>query len=83
MPTASLHDVQRLFWDSVAVRPGRDSSDPAFIRLIRGADDSDRKTRIRVYSDAYYLRLRDVLREDFPTVTGLCRERGIVRTSTT
>ena len=67
----SLHDVQRLFWESVAVRPGWDSIAPAFVRLVRGADDADRKIRIRVYSDAYYLRLRDVLREDFPTVTTL------------
>lgn len=71
MPTPSLHEVQRLFWESVAVRPGRDSIAPALVRLVRGADDSDRKTRIRVYSDAYYLRLREVLREDFPKVTAL------------
>ena len=75
MPTPSLHEVQRLFWESVAVRPGRDSIAPALVRLVRGADDSDRKTRIRVYSDAYYLRLRDVLREDFPKVTTLLGDR--------
>ena len=71
MPTPSLHEVQRLFWESIAVRLGRDSMAPAFIKLVRGVDDSDRKTRIRVYSDAYYLRLRDVLREDFPRVAAL------------
>ena len=71
MPAPSLHEVQRLFWESVAVQPGRDSIAPAFVRLVRGCDDSDRKTRIRVYSDAYYLRLRDVLREDFPRVAAL------------
>jgi hypothetical protein len=43
--------------------------------LVRGADDNDRKTRISVYSDAYYLRLRDVLREDFPKVTALLGDR--------
>ncbi len=75
MPTPSLHEVQRLFWESIAVRPGRDSMAPAFIKLVRGADDSDRKTRIRVYSDAYYLRLRDVLREDFPKVSTLLGDR--------
>ncbi len=75
MPTPSLHEVQRLFWESVAVRPGRDSIAPALVRLVRGANDSDRKTRIRVYSDAYYLRLRDVLREDFPKVTALLGDR--------
>ena len=72
MPTPSLHEVQRLFWESVAVQPGRrDSIAPTFVRMVRGVDDSDRKARIRVYSDAYYLRLRDVLREDFPKVTAL------------
>ena len=75
MPTPSLHEVQRLFWESVAVRPGRDSIAPALVRLVRGADDNDRTTRIRVYSDAYYLRLRDVLREDFPKVTTLLGDR--------
>jgi len=43
--------------------------------LVRGCDDSDRKTRIRVYSDAYFLRLRDVLREDFPKVAALLGDR--------
>ena len=71
MPTPSLHEVQRLFWESVAVQPGRDSIEPAFVRLVRGRSDTDRKTRIQVYLDAYYLRLRDVLREDFPRVAAL------------
>jgi hypothetical protein len=71
VPVLSLHEVQRLFWESVAVRPGRDAIAPAFIGLVRGCDDCDRRTRIRVYSDAYFLRLRDVLREDFPRVAAL------------
>jgi len=71
VPAPSLHEVQRLFWESVAVQPGQDSIAPAFVRLVHGFDDSDRKTRIRVYSNAYYLRLRDVLREDFPRVAAL------------
>ena len=71
MPVPCLHEVQRLFWESIAVQPGRDSVAPAFVPLVRGCDESERKTRIRVYSDAYYLRLRDVLREDFPRVAAL------------
>ena len=71
MRAQSLHEVQRLFWDSIAVRPCQDSIAPGFIRLIGGTDDSDRKTRICVYADAYYLRLRDVLREDFPQVAAI------------
>ena len=71
MEGPSLYEVQRLFWESVAVQPGRDSIAPAFVRMVRGYDDSDRKTRIGVYADAYFLRLRDVLREDFPRVAAL------------
>jgi hypothetical protein len=71
MPAPSLYEVQRLFWESVAVKPGRESIAPAFVRLVCGRDDSDRKTRIAVYSEAYFLRLRDVLGEDFPRVAAL------------
>ena len=71
MPAPSLYEVQRLFWESVAVQPGQDSIAPAFVRMVRGYDDSDRKTRIGVYADAYFLRLRDVLREDFPRVAAV------------
>jgi hypothetical protein len=71
VPAPSLHELQRLFWESVAADPGRDSISPAFVRLVRGCSDSVRKTRIRVYLDAYYLRLRDVLSEDFPRVAAL------------
>ena len=75
MPAPSLYEVQRLFWESVAVQPSRDSIAPAFVRLVRGYDDNDRKTRIGVYADAYFLRLRDVLREDFPRVAALLGDR--------
>jgi len=75
MPAPSLYEVQRLFWESMAVQPGRDSIAPAFVRLVRGYDDTDRKTRIGVYADAYFLRLRDVLREDFPRVAALLGDR--------
>ena len=71
MRASSLHEVQRLFWDSIAVRPRQDSIAPGFIPLVDGTDESDRKTRIRVYADAYHLRLRDVLREDFPRVAAI------------
>jgi hypothetical protein len=71
MRAASLHEVQRLFWESIAKRPRGDSIAPAFVRMVRGYDDCDRKTRIEVYSEAYFLRLRDVLREDFHRVSAL------------
>src|SRR5260370_16953670 len=51
VPTPSLHEVQRLFWESVAVRPGRDSIAPALVSLLRAADHTDRKTPIPFSSD--------------------------------
>ena len=71
MAVPSLHEVQRLFWESVAAQPGRDSIAPTFVTLVRGRNDRERTTRIQAYSDAYYLRLRDVLNEDFPRVSAL------------
>ncbi len=81
MPAPSLHEAQRLFWESVAIHPGQDAIAPAFVGLVRGRDISDRETRIRVYSDAYYLRLRDVLREDFPRVAALLGLSNSTRSS--
>jgi hypothetical protein len=71
VPTPSLHELQQLFWKSLAVRPSRDSIAPGFLRIVGGADDVDRKIRIGIYSEAYYLRLRDVLREDFARLAAL------------
>ena len=71
MPVPSLSELQHLFWESIAERPSRDSIAPALLRIVGGADDVDRRIRIGIYSDAYYFRLRDVLREDFPRLAAL------------
>lgn len=71
MASPPLREVQRLFWRSVTERPASNSFIPTFVALVCGHDDAERKTRIQVYSDAYYLRLRDVLRDDFPQLAAL------------
>jgi hypothetical protein len=70
MRPPSLHEVQRGFWHSIADRPGcsRSDFDPGLIGAVRPDANLDSTGRIQVYADAYYLRLRDVLIEDFPTV---------------
>ena len=70
MRPPSLHEVQRAFWRSIAERPGcsRWDFDPGLIAAVRPDASLDSTGRIQVYADAYFLRLRDVLIEDFPTV---------------
>src|SRR5271165_5096559 len=70
MRPPSLHEVQRAFWRSIAKSPGcfRSDFDPGLIAAVRPAATLDSTGRIQVYADAYFLRLRDVLIEDFPTV---------------
>ena len=70
MRPPSLHEVQRGFWRSIAERPGcsRSDFDPGLIAAVRPDAHLESTGRIQVYADAYFLRLRDVLTEDFPTV---------------
>src|SRR5271166_3070032 len=70
MRPPSLHEVQRGFWRSITERPGcsRSDFDPGLIAAVRPDAHLDSTGRIQVYADAYFLRLRDVLIEDFPAV---------------
>ncbi len=70
MRPPSLHEVQRGFWRSIAESPGcsRSDFDPSLIAAVRPDASLDSTGRIQVYADAYFLRLRDALIEDFPTV---------------
>jgi|SRR5271166_320836 len=70
MRPPSLHEVQRGFWRSIAARPGcsRSDFDPGLIAGVKPDASLDSTGRIQVYADAYFLRLRDVLIEDFPAV---------------
>jgi hypothetical protein len=70
MRPPSLHEVQRGFWRSIAEHPGcsRSDFDSSLAAAVRPDARLDSAGRIQVYADAYFLRLRDVLIEDFPTV---------------
>jgi hypothetical protein len=64
----SLREIQRGFWRSIARRPGESAFDLRFLdNVVRGAR-LDSLGRVRVYADAYFLRLREVLTADFPAV---------------
>src|SRR5512143_445601 len=66
MSAPSLHDLQRGFWRSIA--GCRAAFDPALIEFVEAGTGLSADNRIGVYADAYFLRLRGVLAEDFPTV---------------
>ena len=62
----SLHEVQQGFWHSIARHPGECIFDRRFLANVTHGPKLDPISRVEVYSDAYFLRLRDVLAEDFP-----------------
>src|SRR5712691_3043741 len=67
----SLRDLQRRFWRSLAEEPGGRAVAGDLAELIRPSATLDAGARVAVYADAYFWRLRDVLREDFPRVAAL------------
>src|SRR5947199_912111 len=71
----SLRELQRLFWRSLADAPGGGSPAPGLVELIAPCATLDAGARVGVYADAYFGRLRDVLREDFPHVAALLGPR--------
>ena len=79
MPTPSLRELQGLFWRAISA----DAAPPA--ALLAESEPSATLTgaeRLRVYADAYFWRLHDVLAEDFPRVTailGAARFADVVR----
>ena len=71
----SLRELQRLFWRSLADAPGGGSPAPGLVELVAPRATLDVGARVGVYADAYFGRLRDVLREDFPHVAALLAAR--------
>jgi len=69
----ALHETQRRFWSvlSASVRDRRDRIDRhddsgTLLDSIATANGIDRRLRLRVYTRAYFIRLRDALAHDFP-----------------
>jgi hypothetical protein len=69
-----LRDLQERFLTSIAAAPGSSASrcfDPALLRLVAGADQLGPAARLDVYAQMYWMRLHDVLCEDFPRVAAI------------
>jgi hypothetical protein len=66
MGTPSLREIQGLFFEAIATRPGALTAAPKLLAVTAPSRTLDAAARLRVYADAYFWRLRDVLAEDFP-----------------
>jgi hypothetical protein len=69
MPTPGLRELQGLFWRSISAGP--DGVAPALLEVSEPSAKLGAAERLRVYADAYFWRLHDVLAEDFPRVAAL------------
>lgn len=71
MPTPSLRELQRLFWHALADDPVAAAAAPDLLTAVEPSATLAAGARLRIYADAYFWRLRDVLTEDFPQVARL------------
>jgi len=71
----SLRELQRRFWRSLAEDPGGRTLAPDLVEVVAPSATLDADGRVAVYANAYFWRLRDVLREDFPRVAALLGPR--------
>lgn len=71
MADPKLRQVQSFFWRSIAGEPGEYEFEPGLVAEIEPSRTQNPTQRLEVYADAYFLRLRDVLAEDFPRAAKL------------
>ncbi len=80
----SLRELQSSFFNSIAHVPGGGSAnfDPGLVHLVEGRGQLGPQERINIYAQMYYVRLLEVLHEDFPqvaTILGCERFDEVVR----
>jgi hypothetical protein len=71
MADPKLLEVQSFFWRSIAGEPGEYDFESGLVAEIEPSRTQNPAQRLEVYADAYFLRLRDVLGEDFPRIAKL------------
>ncbi len=79
MADPKLRQIEDWFWRSIADVPGEYDFAPELVAAIEPSRTLDSAGRLGVYADAYFLRLRDVLAEDFPRVAKLVGEEAFDR----
>lgn len=63
-----LRDLQRDFWQAIAAEPGDCTPSTALLAAVQPSAVLDPTARLRIYADAYFWRLHQVLQETFPRV---------------
>jgi hypothetical protein len=81
MSDPKLRQIQGWFWRSIAAEPGEYEFEPELVETIEASCTQEPAQRLGVYADAYFLRLRDVLAEDFPRLAALMGEEAFDRLS--
>jgi hypothetical protein len=76
MADPKLRQIQQWFWRSIAGTPGEYEFVHELVAQIEPSRTLDPAGRLAVYADAYFLRLRDVLAEDFPRIAKLLGEQA-------
>ena len=71
MAEPKLRQIESWFWRSIAGEPSEYAFENELTAAIEPTHTLDSAGRLEIYADAYFLRLRDVLAEDFPTIAKL------------
>jgi len=74
-----LRQIQSWFWRSIAVAPGAYGFEPRLVAAIAPSPTLDPAQRLQVYANAYVIRLREALAEDFPKTAQLLGEGEFTR----
>lgn len=72
----ALRDLQRSFWRAIASAPGTLSAGTELLAVTEPSRTLRADERLAVYADAYYLRLHEVLSEDFPRTAAALGDEG-------
>jgi hypothetical protein len=67
MTAPSLRELQNNFWQAIGGHPN-EAAVSGLLTSIEGGSALSSASRLRVYAEAYMIRLREVLAQDFPTV---------------
>ncbi|HEY2105122.1 MAG TPA: DNA-binding domain-containing protein [Candidatus Binataceae bacterium] len=79
MADPKLRQIESWFWRSIAGEPGEYEFEPELAATIEPSRTLEPAGRLEIYAGAYFLRLRDVLAEDFPRVAKLTGEENFDR----
>jgi hypothetical protein len=71
MDTPSLRELQGDFWLAIAADPGTLRAGTPLLTSSAASHTLDAESRLQIYADAYFLRLREVLAEDFPRLAAM------------